>query len=420
MITQLAVEALTYSDSARPAVAGGTLRRRTLSAELLSGVDCYRELQREWTRLAEVQSGVVLFQTPEILQVWSQHFAGQPGSLATIVVRGEDGRPVLIWPLLIERNALVRIARGAGSPVGQYDEILLDPDCNPAEAWEAAVEVLMRTARPDLVLLERVRADGPLRTAMGAATPLGAVEGAPYSDLSAGVAKLIGMLKPRVVKQQKKRVRRFEAEGVLGFEVAEGPERAEAWLTEAIALKREWLRSTGRFSRAFLRCQTIQCLVACARSLSLPGASPRMVVSRLTLDGRTAAVEMGFCHRGTYHLYLGAFAPGLARFGPGNILTEKLLNWCAGNGIARYDMLAPRSRNKAEWQSGEVEVADFALPTTVRGRLYVEAVLRHLLPAMRRAFYALPDPVRSALAGLALRNLARRVSGPNPSHGSRT
>ena len=420
MITQLAVETLTYPDSVRPAAAGVTLRRRALSAELLSGSESYQTLQREWTRLAEVQSGAAMFQTPEILQVWSQHFAGQPGSLATVVVRREDGRPVLVWPLLIERNALVRIARGAGSPVGQYDEILLDPDCNAAEAWEAAVEVLTLTARPDLVLLERVRADGPLRAAIGAAPLLGAAEGAPFSDLSGGAAKLMGSLKSRVVKQQKKRVRRFEEEGVVGFEVAGGPEQAEMWLTEAMTLKREWLRSTGRFSRAFLRCQTVQCLAECARTLSLPGASPRMVVSRLTLDGRTAAVEIGFQHRGTYHLYLGAFAPDLARFGPGNILTEKLLNWCAGNGITRYDMLAPRSRNKSEWQSGEVEVADFALPTTLRGRLYVEVVLRRLLPAMRRGFYALPDPVRSALAGLALRNLGRGASGCNSPQGSRT
>ena len=95
-----------------------------------------------------------------------------------------------------------------------------------------------------------------------------------------------------------------------------------------------------------------------------------MVVSRLTLDGRTAAIEMGFRHRDTYHLYLGAFAPEFAQLGPGNVLTERMLGWCAENGIMRYDMLAPRSRNKAEWQSGEVGVVDFALPMTWRGRLY--------------------------------------------------
>ena len=89
-----------------------------------------------------------------------------------------------------------------------------------------------------------------------------------------------------------------------------------------------------------------------------------MVVAKLTLDGRTAAIEAGFIHRATFHLYLRAFAPEFANLGPGNILTERMLEWCADNAIERYDMLAPRSRNKAEWQSGEVAVADFALPMT--------------------------------------------------------
>jgi CelD/BcsL family acetyltransferase involved in cellulose biosynthesis len=114
---------------------------------------------------------------------------------------------------------------------------------------------------------------------------------------------------------------------------------------------------------------------------------------------------MGFAHRGAYHLYLGAFTPELGKFGPGNILTERVLDWCAANGIARYDMLAPRSRNKSEWQSGEVLVADYAIPMTLTGRAYVSAYLQRLEPALRNGFYALPAPIRSAIAGGTLRNL---------------
>ncbi len=80
-----------------------------------------------------------------------------------------------------------------------------------------------------------------------------------------------------------------------------------------------------------------------------------------------------------------------------------MLGWCAENGIGHYDMLAPRSRNKGEWQSGEVAVFDFALPMTPGGRFYAEIVLKRLAPALRDGFYALPVPLRSSLAGLALR-----------------
>lgn len=397
--------------------AADRIARRLFTAEALHGIAVYHDLKAEWQALAERQQAATIFQSPDLLESWAGHFAdGDDSAVVTIIVR-EKGRAVLIWPLLLERNALIRIARGAGAPIGQYDEILLDPDCDRDEAFAAAKQALAKTVRPHVILLERVRADGALHALLQSEVPLERDEAAPYADLSAGIAAFMKQLKPRVVRQQRKRVRRFEQEGNVGFAVADSPEQAERWLAEAMALKHEWLRSTGRFSRAFLKSETFECLADLARSLSVPDASPRMVVSRLTLDGRTAALEMGFCQRGTYHLYLGAFAPDAAKFGPGNVLTEKLLGWCVANGIARYDMLAPRTRNKAEWQSGEVGVFDYALPTTARGRLYVAGYLRRLVPAIRNAFYSLPDPVRAKLAGFALRNLVKTES-PAPTGGT--
>ena len=392
-----------FREQSLPIVAAtrATHARHGLSADVLRGAVAYDTLRSEWQRLAKRHRGTTIFQSPEMLSAWSRHFADSQNDLVTVVVR-RGGRAVLIWPLFIDRTPLVRIARSAGAPIGQYDEMLLDPDCDGAHAFAAATEALTRTARPHLILVERVRADGELRNALSDVAPLACAEGAPYSDLSRGMPHFMASLKTRVTRQQRKRVRRFEQEGKVEFAVAASAEQAEAWLAEAIAIKREWLRATGRVSRAFVRSETAQCLAELARNLAGSEDSARMVVSRLSLDGRTAAIEMGFCQGGTYHLYLGAFAPEFAKFGPGNILTEKLLGWCVANGIERYDMMAPRTRNKSEWQSGEVAVMDFALPTTIRGRLYLACILRRLVPWTRRLFYALPDSVRSRLAGVAL------------------
>jgi CelD/BcsL family acetyltransferase involved in cellulose biosynthesis len=412
-MVELALTGIAQHSVCRTALADNPALQRTLSADVLNGAAAYAELKPEWQSLAERQRGSTVFQSPDLLATWARYFAiDRSDRLATVVVR-QNGRAIMIWPLVIEQSALVRVARGAGAPIAQYDEILLDPDCNATDAFAAATEALVQTARPDVVLLERVRADGVLREVLGNVAPLSCAEGAPHADLSQGTAKLMASLKSRVTRQQKKRIRRFEEAGSVGFEIATSPEQAERWLTEAMALKYEWLRSTGRISRAFVRRETVECLTKLARTRGHPEASPRMVVSRLALDGRTAAIEMGFCQRRVYHLYLGAFAPEFANFGPGNILTGKLLDWCSSNGIDRYDMMAPRSRHKAEWQSGEVLVFDFALPVTARGRLYVAGVLRRLVPAMRDAFYALPESMRATLAGFALRNLSKAQMRPN-------
>ena len=387
------------------------------SAYVFHGMEADLIPLHEWQHLLDRQRGTTVFQSPDLLSIWSRHFTEGKDRLLTVVVRRE-GRAILIWPLLVERVGLVRIAKGAGAPIGQYDEVLLDPDADPAEALTTAIDALVRAAGPDLIFLERARADGALRNALGDVEPLASAEGAPFADLSHGSAHLMASLKSRVARQQRKRMRQFEQHGQRGFEVASEPEIAERWLSEAIVLKKEWLRRTGRFSRAFARHETTDCLLELARSRARPESSPRVLISRLTLDDRTAAIEMGLCHRGVYHLYLGAFAPEFAKLGPGNVLTEKLMCWCAENGIERFDMLAPRSRNKSEWQSGEVAVLDFAIPTTSLGRIYVGLVLRRLLPALRRTFYALPDSVRSTLAGFALRKFGAPQAHPPAARGT--
>lgn len=384
-----------------PAPASEAALPRALRVKVMAGAVAYDTLRAEWRRLAERQPGSLVFQTPEILTSWSRHFSSR-NALATVVVR-EGDRAILIWPLMIERRMPVSIARGAGAPITQYEDLLLDPDADAPTALRAALHGLRKALGPDLLLLERVRGDSRLYAALAGSEPLSSAEAAPYTDLSGGIETAFAALKPTVAKKQRKRIRRFYREGTVSFALADDPAEAEAWLVAALQLKREWLKSTGRISRAFLRDCTEDCLVELARTLTKGETAPKMVVSKLGLDGRPAAFEAGFCYRGDYFVYLRTFAPQFAVLGPGNVLTEHMLRWCAMNGITRCDMLAPRSRNKSEWQSGEVPVFDFALPMSGVGRLYKEAVLKRIGPALRTSFYALPLPLRAAMIGAALK-----------------
>ncbi len=398
-MSEAAVAGLPRRDTVSPACNSPALRH-SLRAEVIKGPGAYDALRADWQRIAERQSGALLFQTPEMLAAWARHFPTK--NIATIVVRDGD-RPLMIWPLSIERRMLFRIARCAGAPIGQYDDILLDPEADDEAVLKPALDALKETMRPDLLILERVRADSALRRVLSDVSPLCSKEAAPFIDLSSGVDKAVAAMKPTVAKKQRKRFRRFYREGSVHFALAKSAAEAETWFYEALSLKRDWLKATGRVSRAFVKAESGDCLAGLARTLWDSRSGPRIIVSKLSLDGSAAAFEAGFRHGSTYYLYLRAFAPELATLGPGNVLTQHMLGWCAENGIKRCDMLAPRSRNKSEWQSGEVTVLDFALPMTPGGRLYLRTALTKIEPAFREAFYALPASVRSALAGLALR-----------------
>src|SRR4051812_15840457 len=128
--------------------------RHSLTAEVLLGADAYPALLPEWQHLAQLQPGTVLFQMPSLLSVWLSHFPRRHAGLATVVLR-RAGRAVLIWPLVVERRAFIRIARGAGAPISQYDEVLLDPETDARTALKTALDALATSVNPDLLLLER-------------------------------------------------------------------------------------------------------------------------------------------------------------------------------------------------------------------------------------------------------------------------
>lgn len=384
----------------RQASADYTTKAQPFEAEILPGEEACRTLRDDWETLSQRCGNVVPFQAPDLLAIWANYFRSD-GEFLVVVVR-EDLRPVLVWPMAIERRGPFRIGIGAGSPITQYDDLLLDPAVDGKAAFGLAIRTLTSSTRVDAVALERIREDGALWSVLGewGAIPSGA-EAAPFADLSSGLGAYRVSLKKRVLAQQKRRVRRFEGEGPGSFEVAEDPDRAQAWVREALSLKRKWLESTGRISRAFADPRTGACLEELARDLADAGAPMRTAIFRLVLNGHTAALEACFRYHDSLHFYLGAYAPEFSALGPGNILTEQILSWCEANGIRRYDMMSPRSRFKSEWQSGEVRVGDCFLPISSRGRVY--SVIARIAPSLRSTFYKLPQPIRSKLARLVLK-----------------
>lgn len=399
-MSELAVSDVRRARYARPS-ADFSPKTQVIGAEILPGEEACRSLQNEWNALSERCGNVAPFQDPNLLAVWARHFRSD-GEFLVVLVR-DQSRPVLIWPIAIERRGPFRIAVGAGAPIVQYDELLLDPAVEGKAAFELAIQTLTTSTSVDAVTLERIREDGALWSVLG---QCGAVvrgsEAAPYADLSAGVGPYTATLKKRVLTQQKRRVRRFQDRGPWSFQMAEGPDEAQAWVREALALKRKWLESTGRISRAFADPRTGQCLEKLARNDAGQSDLMRTIVFRLVLNERTAALEVCFRHRDSLHFYLGAHVPESAPLGPGNILTEQILSWCEANGVRRYDMMSPRSRFKSEWQSGEVRIGECLLPTSLRGRLYSLPIAR-IVPFSRSVFYRLPRPLRSTLARLVLK-----------------
>ena len=171
-----------------------------------------------------------LFQSPDLLSRWADHFAtGRRRSVRYNRCQAE-------WTAADDLAASHRAAShwcgspcGAGAPIGQYDEILLDPDCDGSEALAAAAGP--SRARPDRISIllgtgarRRTRSTACLRTRP--ARPARRARPMPTSRAACRTSRRA--LKSRVARQQRKRMRRFEQEGRVAFEVATDPDRRKA------------------------------------------------------------------------------------------------------------------------------------------------------------------------------------------------
>ncbi|WP_164879585.1 GNAT family N-acetyltransferase [Afifella aestuarii] len=370
----------------------------------MEGAAALLSLTSDWQRLIEASPRGRIFQTPQHLAIWAEHFASDPKVGFKCVVVRRNGKVELIWPLAFWKIGPLRLAQTAGAPIAQYEDILVAHNDETAALFAQALAEVER-AGIDLILMERVRADSALASALPPQTvKLGEEEGAPFVDLASGdVDKILSARKRDLRRQQKRRWAALAKEGEIRLEVAPDAVTTQQWLQNTIQVKREWLREKGFTSRAFLDKRSDRCLQALAAHYGDPRADIRMIASRLVVGDAVAATAIGFRYCDDYFLYMGTFAPEYARFGPGNVLTELNLRWCCENDVTRYDMMAPRSRNKHEWRTGEVLVHDFGVPLSWRGRFYLRAVLGYGKPRLKRLYYALPLPVRSHLANLMLR-----------------
>jgi len=133
-------------------------------------------LEPEWNDLFHrAGRSTQLFQTFNWNWHWANHYlpatsgARDGTSLAIVTVRRE-GRLVMLWPLVLERLAGLKVLRWMGEPVSQYGDVLAEelPDGLRLmrQAWHFAVARL----GADVVCLRKVRADAavaPLLSELG-------------------------------------------------------------------------------------------------------------------------------------------------------------------------------------------------------------------------------------------------------------
>lgn len=348
--------------------------------DVFEGRDAVARAEEAWRMLAE-NGGV---QTPfQSFPVASAAAAAHErrGETPRILIVRRNGRPVLIVPTVLVNLFGARVLRFLGDPLIQYGDVIATDDvCEDdlAAAWKNIVGL----NSVSLVLFRRVRDDARISAWLNKKTTQINFQETFLVDLSKPSA-----LSSRNARELRRLRRRLGDLGSVHTAVWTGP-AAEDLLLNALALKRDWIKTQGLTSTVIGNSDWERAL----RDICAAGA---LTVVALSVDSRFVAFEVGLRDAQCWYAFLGVFIDDFARIGPGQVLTADCIEIARNMGLVCYDQLPPAHDYKRQQATETLCVRDYALPLTQTGRLL--AVAARMAPEIKSLFAVLPGELRRPL-----------------------
>jgi CelD/BcsL family acetyltransferase involved in cellulose biosynthesis len=265
--------------------------------------------------------------------------------------------PVAILPTVAGNWLGISSIRFLGDPFAQYGDIIARPNAKVPHL-EAALEAACDEGLASVAFFRKVRVDSAIAPILARSAAVTANDGAPIVDVQNGPN-----LKSHHARELRRLRRRISEQGDVIFEVLAGAATRKA-LEETLEFKRSWLIERGLPSTVLGNGPWEQVILDLAGARCGPS---EMMIARLVVGGATAATEIGFVDHDTWFAYMGALAPGSARFGPGHILMDELLSWCRQRGLKSYDLLPPIQPYKLALTAQTIPVRDYAVVLGLAG-----------------------------------------------------
>jgi CelD/BcsL family acetyltransferase involved in cellulose biosynthesis len=336
----------------------------------------------DWTRLADASRN--LFSTWEWASAWLRHL-GRDRPLELLACRDDAGAVAAILPLYLSRRRPARTLRFVGH--GPADR--LAPVCAPGDRDRAAAA--LRRALDDgiagwqLAVVDRMPAEEGWAAALGEA-PL-RTEASPVlvpdgMDWDAFLASRSKNFRDQVRRRERKLARAHD----LRFRLTEDPGELERDYDTLLQLHRaRW----GEGSSSFVPPRD-----ALHRDFAAAALERGWLrLWTLELDGRPAAIWLGYRFGGSEWYYQAGRDPALEREAVGFVLMAHTVRSALDDGVSEYRLLLGGEAYKDRFATADPGLETVVFARGVRGRA---------MRATARAVLAAPPGVRKRLRRLGM------------------
>lgn len=369
---------------------GEAARRGAGGGECISVVWRLADARAAWQELA-ARSPHYVFQAYDYVALWYET-VGVVERIDPLIVciADSDGRTRCIIPLGIQRRRGHRLLVFLGGDHTDYNAPLCDAEFAAAcdrepfdRLWDA---VLASLPRVDIVGLQRMPEllpgmTNPMIREQHARPGPDAAHSA--SPLPASFAAFAAQRDAKYLADTRRQRRRLEGLGPVTFNSASAGREAAEIIDTMLRQKRRqreaigmagWEPHVERFYRA--NCGT-------------PVAGGRLIASRLRVGDETVATNFGLIYAGRFYGLVMAYEGGRwARYSPGRILLQCLVEWCISEGLETFDFTVGDEGYKRFWTDNTLRLYESIYPSTPRGAC-VMAVAR-LKQALRRSPWLRP------------------------------
>ncbi|MES2186480.1 MAG: GNAT family N-acetyltransferase [Pseudomonadota bacterium] len=336
------------------------------------------------------------FQSYDWVAAWQEALGDRAGWRPCIVeLRAhDDDRTLLLLPLGIRREGLLRVLGFLGGGLIDYQAPLVDAafaaTVTPERMRRLWTTILATLPAVDMVQLRRMPA------CIGAVTnPLVALPGAAHTE-NAHAAYLpdnfAAFRAPRAAKlfaDTRRQLRRLQEGGTVRMELDIPPGAEHDRVMAALAQQkgRRW-RDTGN-PDAFVALPGFAAFFAQLNTRPLQGI--RAVVSALYLDDHPIATHWGLRSNDNerYYWLMPAYDADWAKFSPGRLLMEAVIQQCIAEKVAVFDLTVGDEVYKAQWADVDLDLYALQQARSVLGALVVGAArVKHAareMPALRAA-----------------------------------
>lgn len=380
-----------------------TARDLELHFDTIKTLDEMLCLEQDWKALFATHGrSDHVFQSFELAHHWCQYFlpahAKSSSTQLNIVTAYRGDTLVLVLPLVqVCAHGQCRL-EWLGAPVSQYGDALVEEGPRSHAIVEAALDYVSQETASDIFVLRKVRADSIISTVLDARNPTKtSADIAPAISLprNTSVEKFLSRYPAKACKNRRRHRRRLNEHGAVSLEVVNGGPQAVDYIRQAMTFKRAWLASRRLVSLAFSdeRMDTFfHDLPEHLTNQTDPSCGLR--VYALKCGERVVAINVALVCGDRLLTHIASYDLEFEKFSPGSLLFEDAIAHSLTNEVATFDLMSPGDAYKLDWTDHSVDVHDYALSLTTRGRAYEAVYIRRLRPTMVRIASELPRIVR--------------------------